>query len=112
VLDMLATPNTPKNLWLLILPISRNQYGHGLADDLIRLVPVKLFGTFVPGRDGPVEVDAQDSVIGRLDNRCQSLGMTLPKRLNGGADPVLQPLCQAAQNTGPLRLGAFGVAGI
>jgi hypothetical protein len=109
---MVATPNTPKNLWLLFLPISWNQRGHGFADDLIRLVPIKSFGTFVPGGDGPMEVDAQDGVIGRLDDRCQSLGMTLPKRLNGGTDPVLQPLRQAAQNARPLRSGAFGVAGI
>jgi hypothetical protein len=64
------------------------------------------------GRNGPVEIDAQDGVIRRLDKRRQPLSMILPKRLNGGTYALLQPLRQAAQYAGPLGLAAFGATGI
>jgi hypothetical protein len=68
VVDELAASDAVENFELLAAPISWDQYLNRLADDFLGRVPEELFRSPVPGSDGPVEIDAQDRIVGCLND--------------------------------------------
>ena len=60
-----------------MLTIVWNQHAHRLADHLLRAVTEQPLGGSIPGRDDAVQILADDGVVARIDNRCQSQGVAL-----------------------------------
>ncbi len=70
--DGLALPYSFQNRRFLILPAFRNQNRYGFADYFLGCVTEYAFGCLVPSPDNPIQVFADDGVVGRLDNRGQT----------------------------------------
>ena len=57
---------------LFMFPFGRDERPDRFSDDLFRLVTKETFGGGVPARDDPVQVLADNGVIGRFDDRRQA----------------------------------------
>ena len=68
VLDRLTLAQALNDLDLLIPAFGWNDEGNGLTDGLGRRVPKHALGARIPRRDGPVQVLADDGIVGRIDN--------------------------------------------
>ena len=59
---------------------------HGISDDLIRRIAEDAFGRGVPGNDRAIELLADDSVVGRFDDRGKQF-----RRIGAEVDDAQRP---------------------
>src|SRR5215472_8734527 len=69
VVDMAAVPQFGTNLILLIVQFRRNEPANGLADNFFRLISEYASRGFVPGDNRPVQIPADDGIVGGVDDR-------------------------------------------
>jgi GAF domain-containing protein/PAS domain-containing protein len=71
VVDALASPQPGEDVRLLVRTVGRDEHGDGPPDRLGGRVAEEPFRPPVPGPDDPVELLADDGVVGRIDDRRQ-----------------------------------------
>src|SRR6266700_898702 len=73
MIDALSAPNAIDDRVLLVETITRNQDRNRLADDTLGHVAKQPFGSAIPAGDDPVEIDAEDCIVGGLDDGSEPL---------------------------------------
>src|SRR5262249_56141184 len=73
MIDALAAPNALGDRALFVQTIRRDQDRDRLANGILRQVAVQPFGSAIPTGNDPIEVGADDGIVGRLDDRRELL---------------------------------------
>src|SRR5438045_2899699 len=71
MVNPLAASNSFDNARFLVVAVWRNKSKDRFPDDFFRRVPKQTFGPGVPSSDDPVEIFADDRIVGGLDNGSQ-----------------------------------------
>src|SRR5580693_530373 len=83
---------------LLELQVSRNEARDGLPDHFLRRITEHTNGSLIPGFDHPVQIFADNGIVGRIDNARESQAACL----------VLLASCNVARRSDPFSHFAFG----
>src|SRR5262245_66663282 len=68
MINALSAPNALGDRALFVQTIRRDQDRNRLANGILRQVPVQPFGAAIPAGNDPIEVRADDGIVGRLDD--------------------------------------------
>src|SRR5215212_8363738 len=92
MVDPLAAPYARENSGLLVFASWRKENGHGLAEDLTGAIAEQPLGARIPGPDDPVQILADDRIVGGFHDRDQLL-----RTLFGGAPRLFRPQSRDAE---------------
>src|SRR5215218_4824347 len=92
MVDPLAAPYARENPGLLVFASWRKKNSHGLAEDLTGAIAEQPLGARIPGPDDPVQILADDRIVGGFHDRDELL-----RPLFGGAARLFRPQSRDAE---------------